>query len=621
LKTGIEILQRLSRAIRPIDGRPIYEWAKTAVTLSPPFTILGPFDVSPSRHFIEPFHSLADRRTFGTFILKPPRGGGSLISDIFHQHTQEHDPGQYMKLLQTDDVVDEYVSSRTIPLLRTTKFTRPVLPRKYSFGAGEIKLLTGYSLYMSGPSLANLQTKPVRYLDLDELWLYKKGILNEALARLGDYRRMFLAKLLAISQAGPPPGQLLEDYDWFHLYQEGENNEWEGQCLDCSKYYEPKFTGEREDGSFWGVTWKKAKLPNGDWDVRKCLDGVHYVCPHCNGVFLDGPRLKGNWNRTGRYIRHGDLFIEKRSFHWEAVIMDNIRDLAETWLHACNAANRGNYLPKLQFYQKFRAIFMDEQRLLMGRRFGRLVVSTGATDEWKDEFVRFMSVDVQEDHFWVLIVAWSKDGRARRLFYGKILGEGDVNDLALKYKLTTYLTGTKMHSNVFMDSAFFKRRVYSICCKFGFIAVAGANPDSGVFVHDLGKGRRVQRSYSSPTPGDPELGQHERTPGLPRFCKVIQFVKHTMSSRVFGLIDKDRIEHSTDLGPEMEAIYKEGMAARRRVTDYDPKGKRGKRVYFTEGKKDHPQDCWNMQCLGATLARILSDDPMEKEETETASAG
>jgi hypothetical protein len=166
-----------------------------------------------------------------------------------------------------------------------------------------------------------------------------------------------------------------------------------------------------------------------------------------------------------------------------------------------------------------------------------------------------------------------------------------------------------------IDCAFERRLTYAMCVRYGFIAVEGAQPENGVFIHPVGKGRVVARSYSPATRGDPEMGKTEE--GL-RYARVIKFVKSTMNSRVAGLIDKDRIEHASDLGPEMEQTYKAQMAARVRKIEYDPKGKKPK-SWWTETKNDHARDCWNQQALGATLADILMDEvPSDGEEEQAA---
>lgn len=596
-------------AFKEPDDRPIYEIAAQKYYLhgiSKP----GLFDwINESRHYIGPLDALIDDRTREVNILKPVRGGGSVVGDLFLQWALDNDPGNYMQVLQTDDEVSTYVSGRTIKNLERS--LPGLLPRIFPRGEGEIELKNGAVLYLSGPGISNMQTKLVRYMHLDELHVYKKGILNEAQARLGDCKRLHISKLLCISQGGPPVGKSLEEHDWYDHFKQGEPNEWEVSCMDCGKRYQPKFAGVRDDGSFWGLNYDSIKTPNGDYDVRKCLDSIHFRCPHCPGVFIDGPKIKNHWNRTGDYLVIGDPYPAKRSFHWEAVIMDNWRDLVELWLNACNAANRGNYLPKIQFYQKYRAMFMDEALIMrQDRRFGRLVVETQS--DWPDEYARFMSIDKQmEDVYWYLICAWSKDGRVRRLSFGRAYGVAELDEISKTFKVPTFLSTGGKHSHIYIDSKFEPKGdlgVYQACCTYGWVAVKGEQPESGGFIHPGPKQTKIMRSYSPVTYGDPHRGKTGE--GKMKSAIVIRFVKSTMNSRVQGLIDRGRIEHATALSPEMEAEYNDQMSSRRRVSEW----KDGKtRVSWWEGKNDHVRDCWNIQCVPATIAGILPDtlDAME----------
>src|SRR5579864_8826044 len=109
----------------------------------------------------------------------------------------------------------------------------------------------------------------------------------EAEARVGDYLREEMSKILRISQAGPREGVELDRCDWKRACDRSTAYEWEVQCPHCLVYYEPKFSGTRADGSFWGITWDKLKLPNGDWNIPACIPSVRFECPGCGKPMLD----------------------------------------------------------------------------------------------------------------------------------------------------------------------------------------------------------------------------------------------------------------------------------------------------------------------------------------------
>jgi hypothetical protein len=53
----------LRAAVRPIDRRPIYEWAAQHVEMPAVLTVQGKFNPSISRHLIEPFHALQNDKS------------------------------------------------------------------------------------------------------------------------------------------------------------------------------------------------------------------------------------------------------------------------------------------------------------------------------------------------------------------------------------------------------------------------------------------------------------------------------------------------------------------------------------------------------------------------------
>jgi hypothetical protein len=179
-------IEVLLSAWQELETRPVYVVAAERYHLhgiSKP----GLFDwIDQSRHYIGPLDAMKDKRTREVNMLKPVRGGGSVCGDAFLQYVLENDPGDYMQVLQTDDEVSQYASKRTIPNLE--KSLRWMLPKFYPRGEGEIKLLNGYSLYISGPSISNMQTKMIRYMHLDEPHMYKRG---PSAKRRGDWVTTF----------------------------------------------------------------------------------------------------------------------------------------------------------------------------------------------------------------------------------------------------------------------------------------------------------------------------------------------------------------------------------------------------------------------------------------------
>jgi hypothetical protein len=592
--------QKIADALQPKDTRPTHEWASDGnVELFPPVTRTGIFDSSSSRHFIPILDALDDERTREVNILKPLRSGGSLIGDIHLCSAMARNPGGYLNVFQTEPEAKNYFFDRIEKTLKGCSQVAIHLPYKYEWS--ELRLNTGATIYTGGPALSNLQSKGVRYLRLDECWMYPAGRIVEAEGRVGDYLKMEMSKILRISQAGPYEHRTLDECEWHRAYTRGTMHEWEVQCEHCQKYFEPVFSGQREDGSFWGITWEHFKKQNGDWDLGKCCATVRFECPHCGKPLLDCPKTKSEWNRTGRYKLIGEDNKRRVSFHFECVIDFPWADLVELWLDAANAYHRGDIKPKLQFYQKRRAIFKDESSLLRtGLHLSRVPYEINS--DWIEEKSRFATFDRQEeDLYWWTVRAWSEN-KSRRLGFGRCFGEGDIKDVATKYKITP--------NHVGIDSGFLPkgdRGVYAMCCRNGWVAMKG---DRGYeYAHRLKGGRIIRKSYAPLSWGDPEIG----TKGEGRrYSPLVIYSKAQMNQIVQTLIDSKRWEEPIEgENKDTEEEYQAQMSARRMVEDFDEKTGQ-KKSFWKESKNDHARDLANEQVLFAILSDLISDPVIEK---------
>lgn len=577
------------------DG-PIYDWAARNIWLSPPITKTGPFDISSSRHFIAIFDSLQNDRKREVNILKPVRGGGSLVGDIWCPWTIAEDPGPIMEVFQTDKVGSDHAEERSKRIFDHCEAIKKYLPANRHKERDNEILFTRGTWYNRGPSLANLQAKGIRYLREEEVWMWDQGKMAEAEGRIGDYLKMQISKICRISQGGPADGVGMEESDWYQAYHKGQIHEWEVACQNCGKYFDPVFAGLREDGSFYGVIWNQYKTATGDWDISKCIPTIRFECPHCAHPMLDNAKTKSEWNRTGRYRTATANEGKKDSFHWEAVIDYPWDELVELWLNACNAEKRGDLKPKIQFYQKRRAMFKDLETLRRGD-FSLARKAYEIESEWPEEIIRGMQIDRQGlNLFWWSARAWS-NRICRRLGFGMAIGFEQLEEIRQKYKVQANRT--------FIDSAYRPKNdtgVYAACLKYGWTAVRG----DAAYYFDHKRGRRyVQKSYQTRW-GDP--GPDSELKG--KACPIIYFSKPQLNDKVQELIDNGSWEEPQTGDPELEDAYMRQMSARVRELVYDPKAGR-KKLIWKEGQNDHARDLANQAVLLGILGDVLMDPATE----------
>lgn len=600
----LELDPRLNEAylasLPPADRRHIYEWAHDNILLPEALAKPGRFDISTSQYLVEPFRAMEDDYIRQVVLVAPVRSGKSLIADIWLPWAVVNDPGPFMWNMQTDVIAKDHAESRIMPTLKKCAPVANLLHYdRHKTRTQSIIFAHGMALYVQGPSIGNLQSKGIRYQVNDEVWLWEPGRLAEATARVGDFEALGTSKIFICSQAGN------EGDDLDVEFCRGDRRELMIQCEACRHYMLPRWTGKRKDGSRWGMRWDKHKTPTGAWDISKTLPTVRFECEKCGHPHIYGAKLMEYWNHHFKYAPMNPTAPRKlASFHYSGIITRQWDLLVEEYLSAQNAFQSGAIQPLITFFQKRLAEPASEQTILeQSHEIKR--IDYKIDKEWKEEVARLMTVDRQEeDLYWVTIRAWSKDGHSRRLWFGKLFSDADIEAKRDEMKIQP--------NHLFIDSGYHPKGdhgVYSFCVKYGWVAFKGEDPPSGAFWHTTGKGRnrkRVRRSYAPLTYGDPESGTgHQGRTRAP----LIRFAASAMKDRVNQLIKRGYWqEPAADPEDPLEKEYSKQMTAEFKKAKKDKFTGRVDMVWVCPSRNNHAFDCASMQVTGAILLDLLPDN-------------
>lgn len=561
----------------------------------PPGLTHRDFDPSISRHFLPIFDGLADDHVQQEVVRKPLRGGGTLVSDIWHCWTRANDPGPQMVILQSDEMAKDHFQDRLRQMMLRSEALRAVLPTdRHAITNSEIKFSDGLPIYITGPGINKLQTKSIRYISIDECWLLKPGVIAEAEGRLGDFLKVGLAKLLLISQGST------EDDDFDRRDKEGSREEWSVQCLGCGQYFQPTWSHKKSD-KLLGMRWDTFKDDAGLWQIPKCLSTVRYEAPCCGHPHADSARTRSEWNRTGKYIvGNPNAPRSKRSFHWPGTIDWPWVKLVEFYLSARNAYHQGIIEPLIQFFQKYMAEAKSEKSLMDDHVQLRRAEPRAETSE--DDFIRVLTNDRQaEGLYWSALFAVSQSGAIILRWYGKLYGNAAIKAKADELRA----------DNVTVDSGFEAKGdggVYALCARHHceqqrWIAVKGSQEK--YFWHQTGKGRRVMRSYSPVARGDPEQG---RSGEGQRYAMLIRFASSVMQERLDNLVNHGRLTIADDVEPE---TFRKHLSAEYRKRKTDKFTGRVSWVWVCPSGENHLRDCAQQAVLVATMSDCLPDQDLE----------
>lgn len=614
-------------AALPPDRRSIEEWAFDNINLPPVLTKRGKFSTDESRHFEGPLAALRSDRVRGVRILKPVRGGGSLIADVFVPWVIVNDSASVLWVFQDDTIAESHAELRQWPILMSVPAIRPMLPSdRHKLRKDNIVFANGLPLILQGPAIGGLQSKGFKVVVCDEPWLYKAGILGQAKGRMGDFVKNASNKFLAISQGGE------EDSDWDLEYKSGVEFIWHVHCAGCNQPIAPEWTMETKDGKLAGVVFDSVKHEDGTYDKDASAATVRFVCLHCGHEHSASEKTRSDWNKSGEYYNSktrlpldANNLPTECSFRWHALIDYPWRELVKEWLSANEAKHVGNFAPLITFFQKRCAVMRSERTIHEGNTpFARAKIELKSTiDKLDGELARFLTADRQsEDTYWVTIRAWFANGESRRLWFGKLYSEADIEAKRIEYGVNPDCT--------VVDSGYRPKGdhgVYAACIRYGWIAVKGT--DEPFFWHmepqpEPNPPIRVQKAWAPLTWGDPGEGTtHE---GRNR-CPLIRFSAPTIADRLDGLIKQGLwVEPETDRADQMEREYRVQMSAEFKRPKLNKFTGHRVMVWVCPSGNNHAFDCGKMQVLCAMHAKLLpqgielSTTTNERKQIETVNA-
>lgn len=604
------------RAWQPRDRRPIWEWAADNVTLAPVLSVSGPFSIEESLHFEAPLLAFQSEEVREINILKPPRGGGSLVGDMCLLWTMGVDPASILHVHINDKIAKSYCETRFMPM---AKSVGPIVEQfdksdRHKTRGMEIIPSHGLPYICTGPAVGNLQARAFRVVLGDEIWDWPQGRLREAKARMLDFERLQRNKFIGISQGG-----VVGD-DWSAQTASGTLHEWEVCCQKCRKHFVVEWEGRRSDGSIYGMRWDSVKdAENLQRSVSHAMETTRYECPHCGHAHMDSRRVKSFWNTNGRYKSDINGNPRKKTFWWDSLIIDSWAEQVEEWIVAQNAFDEGNDIPLRQLQQKRRAKHFDPDQSDRIFQLPAIEITTNDDGEWLTNQAQvFQTVDVQRDHFWVLIVAWGVGSELLILWAGKVYSWEEVAAKQDEYKIKDQC--------VFVDSGDGSRQaeIYYQCARHGhqsgarwhsWWALAGADRDQGFDVEE-GKGRKktkVKKAYSwPPQKGDPLIGQRDddlRKEMRGKHCPVVRWSNRMIK----GLVAKrrDELANNNPRTKMQAADWNEEFAKQlysEKLSKFVNK-QTGQTTWrwVRLGKRDnHLWDCFCMQHVAAAMAGILT---------------
>lgn len=488
------------------------EWAAENIKI-------GSFNFRPEDFpwFKNPYDQIAEELGAHVIVLAPAQSGKNLHSAILVAWTMSENPCNVLWYSNTNKEARSFEATKLAPLLENcepVQFVQWTDPDKR--GTKEVKTLpTMYMELLGADVLENRNSKSGDLLIRDESWQYGPSVIAQITDR-GQGAKWRLRQLDL--STGPTAGSELDI-----LFNQSSMHEWQLVCPECSKPFIPYW---EHDDPIAGMKWdENARDTNGRWVPSQAAASAHYVCPNCHGKLKfsqAGIKAMNDVAKGAGYKQTNENPKAKLyGYRFNCISTHNWGQLVHEFTTAHNAMFSGVIELMENFRRKRLCLRFDAAKVLPSK----IVDFKGGYmmgDEWPEEkkdqngnLWRFMTVDVQQDHFWVVVRGWAASGESRLIWFGRVQAESELPEVADKFKVLRDRWAKRLfvtngvrqgiynivESRVFLDCAYSPDGlVPRICARHGFHMFNALSPKA----FKNAKGLYVP--YSEPILRSPTIG-------------------------------------------------------------------------------------------------------------------
>lgn len=470
---------------------PPWKWCEENVKNIPYSPIPGHFKSANSPWVREAMEAMADPDIRLVSIVAPVQSSKTIGAELCLCYIVANFPGPCLWLSQTDADAKDQAEARLHKLFSECDAVKKLFPAdRHKKKTQTVFFSNGMTLWVLGAhAKSNLQSRSIRWLIGDETWQWPNGHMQQAEARVTAFG--WLGKCIFLSQGGT------ENDDTHRKFETTDMREWEFKCPKCGKYQPYKWSN---------IEWdKNYRDGEGRMDFAKVRSSVRLVCEFCKHEIADSDANRKLLNSSAKFVpQNPNAPTTKAGFHWNSLASMSWGELAEMYLRAKESCRRGDLEDLKNFYQKRLALPWGD----LEEDFTLDISPSGyrMCDDWESEAavgvkgailppphenknrvrLRFLTVDVQMDHFYAVVRSWACDASSRLVYCAKLQTWEDVEILQNRFGVFPQL--------VFVDAGYSTFEVYRNCAKHNWTALMGDGRRD--FPHRV-NGKITQRFYST----------------------------------------------------------------------------------------------------------------------------
>lgn len=452
---------------------PPWKWCEENVKNIPYSPIPGHFKSANSPWVREVMEAMADPDIRIVSIVAPVQSSKTISAELCLCYIIANFPGPCLWLSQTDADAKDQAEARLHKLFSECDAVKKLFPAdRHKKKTQTVFFSNGMTLWVLGAhAKSNLQSRSIRWLIGDETWQWPNGHMQQAEARVTAFG--WLGKCIFLSQGG------MENDDTHRKFETTDMREWEFKCPKCGKYQPYKWSN---------IEWdKNYRDGEGRMDFAKVRSSVRLVCEFCKHEIADSDANRRLLNSSAKFVpQNPNAPTTKAGFHWNSLASMSWGELAEMYLRAKESCRRGDLEEDFTLDISPSGYRMGDDWESEGAVGAKGAVLPPPHENKNRVRLRFLTVDVQMDHFYAVVRSWACDASSRLVYCAKLQTWEDVEILQNRFGVFPQL--------VFVDAGYSTFEVYRNCAKHNWTALMGDGRRD--FPHRV-NGKITQRFYST----------------------------------------------------------------------------------------------------------------------------
>lgn len=463
--------------LKPPDNLTVTEWAERNLVLSPRSTNYpGKFKASRSPYIREPIDSFSDPFVRRVSICSAAQVAKTTAILTCIGYAIDQDPSPTLLVLPNAILCRSLSEQRLQPLIEDCEALAKHIPEdKKKFRLQEMFLSRMTLALVGSNSPANLASRPVRYLLLDEVDKYPGASKREAGAVDLAMKRTLTFWNRTIVMTSTPTTDTGEIW---RAYLDGDQRAFYVPCPHCGHSQPLVLDASRSVvaklhkwDTVGGLKWdQSAKRDDGSWDLDKVRDSTYYECGLCKGKIEHKHKLKMVAN--GRWVPHAEN-KHHRSYQISALYPTWVKwgDVAVEMIKASSSPDQmRDFVNSLlgEPWEEYKETVEIDQ-VMEHRKPYQL-----GTVPFKPTSI-IISADVQKDSIYYVVRAWGQFEKSALVAYGQCVSFDALDQVSRhEYRgIDDDKDKVYMASEGVIDSGDQTDDVYSFCDRTGFIPVKG----------------------------------------------------------------------------------------------------------------------------------------------------